>query len=213
MDDKKFSLKDLLTEPSSFILEGVPLQTGDLVCTINGSETTLPGQFWRLIAQLVPGEVDHIIVYTGPEGRFVEAGPRGVNSFVIHEPIWDSPKMTSFRGPYLDTFYGVAYPLAKRGFSTAEERTIRLAVGRYCLQMASLHLPYNINFLDSKTERAFYCSQLAYLAYLPHGIDLNTGLGIPNLPGSESIVFPQEIWESCVHTISGTNQNVVNLET
>jgi hypothetical protein len=187
----------LLTEVASFSLYGLPLQTGDLVCTVNGSESTLPGQFWRLIAQFVPGEVDHIIVYTGPGGRFVEAGPRGVNSFVIQEPVWDSARMTDIRGPYLDTFYGIAYPLAGRGISAEKETEIRLAVGRYCLRMASSKLPYNINFTNSRTQKAFYCSQLPYCAYLPHGIDLNTGLGVAELPGSESIIFPQEIWETC----------------
>lgn len=204
----KPSFDELLTEVTSFCLYGLPLQTGDLVCTVNGTASSLPGQFWRLIAQLVPGEVDHIIVYTGPDGRFVEAGPRGVNSFVIDEPLWDSERLVSQRGPYLDTFYGIAYPLAGRALTAEKETEVRLAVGRYCLRLASRDIPYNINFLDSTTENAFYCSQLAYLAYLPHGIDLNTGLGIPDLPGSDSIIFPQEIWEGCVH-----KNNVVNLDT
>jgi uncharacterized protein YycO len=54
-------------------------------------------------------------------------------------------------------------------------------------------------FLDSMTEDAFYCSQLAYKAYLREGIDLNTGKGIQNFPGMESIIFPQEIWSGCKH--------------
>jgi hypothetical protein len=192
--------ENLLTEVTSFVLHGIPLQTGDLVCTVNGTDSTLPGQFWRLIAQLVPGEVDHVIVYTGPGGRFVEAGPRGVNTFVIEAPVWDSIQMSNLRGPYLDTLYGIAYPLAGRGFLPEQERRIRLAVGHYCLRLAGQNIPYNINFLNSETEEAFYCSQLAYAAYRPHGIDLNTGLGVRDLPGSESIIFPQEIWEGCMHT-------------
>ena len=52
-------------------------------------------------------------------------------------------------------------------------------------------------FLDSITEDAFYCSQLASKAYLKEGIDLNTGKEIENFPGMESIVFPKEIWSGC----------------
>ena len=33
--------------------------------------------------------------------------------------------------------------------------------------------------MNSRTEKAFYCSQLAYKAYLKQGINLNTGKGIP----------------------------------
>lgn len=208
MKPNHLHLERLLTGVASFSLYDLPLQTGDLVCTVNGTDSNLPGQFWRLIAQMVPGEVDHIIVYTGPGGRFVEAGPRGVNSFEISGKVWDANHMTDLRGPFLDTFLGVAYPLTGRGLSAEQEAEIRLAVGRYCLRKASISLPYNINFSNSKTEKAFYCSQLPYRAYLPHGIDLNTGLGVPNLSGSESIIFPQEIWESCVH-----KKNVVNLGT
>ena len=85
-----------------------------------------------------------------------------------------------------------------RGLSPEEETQIRLKVGRYCLEQAQLRKPYNINFLNTDTDTAFYCSQLAYRAYLPYGINLNTGLGVPNLKGSERIIFPQEIWEGCV---------------
>jgi uncharacterized protein YycO len=67
------------------------------------------------------------------------------------------------------------------------------------LTQAALQKPYNINYLDSQTEDAFYCSQLAYQAYLRHGIDLNTGLSIPNLKGTESIIYPQEMWAGCFH--------------
>jgi uncharacterized protein YycO len=57
------------------------------------------------------------------------------------------------------------------------------------------------------TEDAFYCSQLAYKAYLKEGIDLNTGKGVPHFPGMESIVFPQEIWSGCEHEKSSTQAN------
>jgi len=91
----------------------------------------------------------------------------------------------------------VAYPLAGRGLSEEEEDRIRKSVAEYCLSQAQADKPYNINFLDSETEEAFYCSQLVYKAYMEHGINLNTGQGVPNLPGTSSIVFPQEIWGAC----------------
>ena len=58
-----------------------------------------------------------------------------------------------------------------------------------------------MNFLDSDTEEAFYCSQLLYRAYLPHGINLNTGMDVPNIPGTDSIIHPQEIWSGCAHAL------------
>ncbi len=55
------------------------------------------------------------------------------------------------------------------------------------------------NFLNSNTEKAFYYSQLAYKAYKRNGIDLNTGKGVSKIPGTKSIIFPQEIWSGCAH--------------
>ena len=105
--------------------------------------------------------------------------------------------MTKHRGPFLDQLYGVAYPLEGRGLSNEEEVSIRKSVAEYCLAQAEAQRPYNINFLDSDNETAFYCSQLAYKAYMRHAINLNTGQGVPNLPGTSSIVFPHEIWGAC----------------
>ena len=39
--------------------------------------------------------------------------------------------------------------------------------------------PYNWNFLDKKTEKAFYCSQLVWRAWLNQDIDIEKG-SIPN---------------------------------
>ena len=98
----------------------------------------------------------------------------------------------------LDTFYGVAYPLAGRGFSDAEETAIRLAVANFCREQALHGKPYNPNFFDPRRDGAFYCSQLVYKAYLAQGIDLNTNQGVPAGPLAP-IVFPQEIWNACQH--------------
>ena len=48
-------------------------------------------------------------------------------------------------------------------------------------------------------KRAFYCTQLIYLAYLRHGIDFNTGQGILGLECTDCFILPQEIWDGCSH--------------
>ena len=61
--------------------------------------------------------------------------------------------------------------------------------------------PYNLNFLNPENEDSFYCSQLAYKAYQQIGINLNTGLTMENLPGTNAIIYPQEIWDGFSHKI------------
>ena len=180
-----------------FEINGVPLQTGDLICTTDGGSAIVAGEFWRLLGKLVPGEVDHIAVYVGPGGRCVESGLGGVHLFEATDP-WDAEAMLRQRF-FPDQFYGIAYPLQVKDLPKKQETSIRESVAVYCLAQAEAKKPYNINFLDSQTEDAFYCSQLAYKAYLPHGIDLNTGQDIPDLKGTVSIIFPQEIWAGCAH--------------
>jgi uncharacterized protein YycO len=178
-------------------VNGLMMQTGDLICTTDGGGADMKGQFWRLVGKLIPGDVDHIVIYLGPGGRCVEAGPKGVSVFEISGSIWDSEKMADQRGDLIDELYGVAYPLQGKDLTEAQILSMREDVASYCL--AQLRKPYNIDFLDSSGEDAFYCSQLAYKAYLKEGIDLNTRIGIPNIPGTESIIFPQEIWSGCIH--------------
>ncbi|HYA40473.1 MAG TPA: YiiX/YebB-like N1pC/P60 family cysteine hydrolase [Syntrophobacteraceae bacterium] len=179
----------------SFEINGLLLKTGDLICTVDGGEPVVPGEFWRLVGKLIPGEVDHIVIYVGPDGRCVEAGAKGVIAFAATS-VWDSAGMLAQR-LLVDQLYGVAYPLSGRPLAPGQEETIRENVAAYCL--AQVGKPYNINFLDSSTEDSFYCSQLAYEAYLKNGIDLNSGKGVPAIPGTSSIIFPQELWEGCVH--------------
>jgi len=181
----------------SYQLHGLYLKTGDLICTADGDDTPIVGQFWRFIGLFVPGEVDHIIIYLGPEGRCIEAGPRGVNVFDLRGQTWDAFEMVSSRGPILDTFVGVASPVAGMGWEEEKKAEVREKIAAYCL--AQVGKPYNANYFNPFTEEAFYCSQLAYLAYLPHGIDLNTELGVPDLPPTRSIIYPQEIWHGFPH--------------
>ena len=68
--------------------------------------------------------------------------------------------------------------------------------------LAHIGKPYNLNFLNAETEESFYCSQLIYKAYQQVGIDLNTGLSIEQLPGTNAIIYPQEIWGECMHRLS-----------
>jgi uncharacterized protein YycO len=89
--------------------------------------------------------------------------------------------------------------LHKTSLTIEAIKEVRESVAEYCLQQASLSKPYNLNFLDSSTENSFYCSQLAYMAYLKNGIDLNTQIGIAEIPGTKTIIFPQEIWSGCYH--------------
>jgi hypothetical protein len=182
-----------------YTLQGLSIKTGDIICTSDVNLEIEAGEFWRFLGRLLPGEVDHIAIYIGPSGRCVEAGARGVVAFDLEGETWVSRKMIKQRGRLFDQFYGVAYPLAGRGLSADQEQRIREGVAAYCLTQAQADKPYNLNFLDADTERAFYCSQLAYKAYLAYGINLNTGKGVPNLPGTSDIVFPQEIWSACHH--------------
>ena len=181
----------------TYEIEGIALQTGDVICTMNGKPDILPGEFWRLVGRLVPGDVDHVALYLGPKGRCVEAGAHGVIKFTVFDRAWNTERMARRRGHLFDTFYGIASPLAGLGLSEEEEQQMRQAVAAYCL--AQVGKPYNLNFLNAETEESFYCSQLAYKAYQQVGINLNTGLAMEQLPGTNAIVYPQEIWDGCSH--------------
>ena len=181
----------------TYQIEGLTLQTGDVICTMNGKPDILPGQFWWLVGKLVPGDVDHVAIYIGPDGRCAEAGARGVITFDVPHGHWDTENMARQRGLLFDTLYGVSSPLDGLQLSEEEEYEMRQKVAAYCL--AQVGKPYNINFLNAETEEAFYCSQLAYKAYQQVGIDLNTGLAMEQLPGTNYIIYPQEIWDGFSH--------------
>jgi len=182
-------------------IEGLTIQTGDIICTMDGKSNILPGEFWRFVGRLVPGDVDHVAMYVGPKGRCVEASSRGVVTFDIPDSNWKAECMTSQRGMVLDTFYGIVSPLEGQGFSEEEESKMRTTVAKYCLTQVGK--PYNLNFLNAETEDAFYCSQLIYKAYQQIGVNLNTGLSIEQLPGTNAIIYPQEIWGECINRLSG----------
>lgn len=188
----------------NYEINGLNVETGDLICTTDGNQGSVLGQFWFLFGKLIPGDVDHIVVYVGPHGRCVEAGAKGrVITFNIKNNSWDANKMMNQRGPIIDELYGIAYPLARSRLAPQKKLKIRESVARYCLRQAKAKKPYNFDPLNSNTEKAFYCSQLAYKAYLRNGINLNTGKALPKIPGTESIIFPQEIWSGCKHKKAG----------
>lgn len=167
----------------SYKINGLPVRTGDLICTVDGGGPIVPGEFWRLVGKLIPGDIDHIVIYVGPDGRCVEAGAKGVITFETHSSVWNSAGMFEQRG-MIDQLYGIVYPLVGRGFTSEHEEAVRERVAGYCL--AQVGKPYNINFLDSSTKNSFYCSQLAFMAYLANGINLNTEKGVVEIPGTAS---------------------------
>jgi hypothetical protein len=180
-------------------IAGLSVQTGDILCTTVGDESLLSGLVWRAFGALVPGPIDHMALYVGPGGRCVESGPAGVVVYDTLERNWGAQPMARERGWLTDTLYGVAYPLAGRGLSDEEEAGIRCAVAGYCLAQAAAGRPYNLNFLNSRTETSFYCTHLIYQAYLHSGIDLNGEQHFLGLEGPDGLILPQEIWEACVH--------------
>ena len=193
-----------------FEINGLTAQTGDVICTMNGKPDILPGEFWRLIGKLVPGDVDHVAIYLGPNGRCAEAGARGVITFEVDNDYWDADHMMRERGHLVDTFYGMAYPLAGRSLSPEIEEQIREDVAAFCL--AQVGKPYNLNFLNADTDDAFYCSQLIYRAYLRCGINLNTGLAMESLPGTNYIIYPQEIWDGNIHRMAALGEQSLSKE-
>jgi len=179
-------------------INGLDVQTGDILClAFHGDSENHPVSHWRLLGLVIPGEVDHVAVYIGPGGRCIESAYRGVYKFDLEGGEWLPKKMYKYRGRFKDDFVGVAYPLQNRDLSKSEEQRIRHGVAEYCL--AQVGKPYNINFLNTDQEKTFYCSHLAYKAYLSFGIDLNTDYGVPHIIGSHRIVFPTEIWSGCPH--------------
>ncbi|MBL8063590.1 MAG: hypothetical protein JNK32_11250 [Anaerolineales bacterium] len=191
----------------TYQINGMPVQTGDVLCTMNGKPDILPGEFWRFIGRLVPGDVDHVAMYLGPDGRCIEAGARGVITFDVPGGRWDTERMARQRGLLFDTFYGVVSPLDVLGYSDEDERLMRVSIAKYAL--AQVGKPYNLNFFNSESEDAFYCSQLIYKAYQTIGIDMNTGLAMEQLPGTNQIIYPQEIWDGFSHRKTVLNLSAV----
>ncbi len=179
-------------------IDGLPVRTGDILCMRDGSDGSLYGRVWKAIGALVPGEIDHCALYVGPGGRFVEADIHGVTALEMPGDSWDPHALLRER-MFLDTFVGVAYPLADRGLDSAEEDRIREAVAAYCLQQGAADRPFNFNLLDATNPERAYCSQLIAEAYRREGIELDSNIGVPTAPIFRRAVFPQELWNASAH--------------
>lgn len=177
----------------SYEMNDLPLETGDILCMMDGAEATWHGRVWTLIGGLIPGEVDHVLMYVGPGSRFVESGPSGVITFEMPGPNWDSVSLRKQRG-FLDRLHGVGYAVANRGLSLEEQVRIRRSAADYCLEQAALRKPYNFLFTHPDREDAFYCSQLMYRAYMPHGINLKVER--PQILLPVKAIFPADVWRA-----------------
>jgi len=176
-------------------LNGLHMQTGDIICTTNGTDSSLLGHFWELVGLTIPGKVDHVAIYVGPGRRCVEAAAHGVVTFEIPAKRWNAQQMFEQRR-LLDRLIGVAYPLANRNLQPETVRQIRAGVANFCLAQAAAEKPYNPLFFAPEIDAAFYCSQLIYKAYLAYGIDLSIGADVTPIPHDAQIVLPQALWQN-----------------
>lgn len=175
---------------------GLVVTTGDIICTTDGTNASLLGRAWQMVGLLVPGKIDHAILYIGPNGRCIEAAAKGVIDFVMPNNRWDAEQVAKVRVLY-DSLVGIAYPLQGRNLAPPVEAEVRQSVAAFSLEQ--IGKPYNINFFAPDLDAAFYCSQLVYRAYLEQGIDLLNGQSPTSAPTTPLIVTPQMLWDSCVH--------------
>ncbi len=185
------------TDIYDFSFDGLPVTTGDILCMTDGADGSARGTLWGALGAFVPGPIDHCILYVGPQGRCVESGAGGVIAYEM-TPAWDARPFNSTRH-LIDKIYGVAYPVAGRNLSAEQERSIRLGAAQFCLDQARARKPYGFRFRQPDNEDAFYCSQLVYVAYRKHGIDLSQHKNRGPISRMLRIVFPGTVWNSCVH--------------
>ena len=174
-----------------YTINGKTLKSGDIISTKDGNNSIFSLGF-TLLGHLIPGKVDHTVIYAGPDGLCVESGMRGVITFESG-PQWNSDATFKQRG-LIDTFYAASSVFGKGDFSPEDEYMMRIFIRAYAL--GSVGKPYNFNFFNPDIESSVYCSQLAYLAYRKIGINLNTGTSIIPIPGVDRIVFPEEVLEN-----------------
>jgi len=174
-----------------YSINGRLLKTGDVISTMDGTNS-IKSLGFLVLGAVIPGDIDHSVLYVGPGGLCVEAGIFGVTSFTAGET-WNSEETFAARG-LLDTFVSASSVLSGRGLSSDEEDTARSFVRAYAL--GCVGKPYNLDFLHPDNERAMYCSQLVYLAYKKVGINLNVGNSGTSTRWSDTIVFPQEIFDN-----------------
>jgi hypothetical protein len=178
-------------------LNGLEVVSGDILFTRDGVPGSPFGQVWALLGRLLlPGDLDHCLLYAGPRGRCIESAARGVRVFDMPGETWDSEPLAGER-LLLDELVGAADPLAGRGLSPTEAARLRESVLAFCMGHAVERKPYNLNFFNPDTDGAFYCSQLVYRAYLHHGLDLRGPAPTDSHPILGRIVLPENIWNAC----------------
>jgi hypothetical protein len=175
-------------------LEGRPVRSGDIIATVDGGEGSFSGALFKLLGVMIPGKPDHIVLYLGPDGICIEAGPKDVNLFRFFDGKWDAHRMERQRG-IVDKLYGVGSLVPKTAAGTFAEDAARRTVRAFLLEQAGK--PYNWDFLDPDQEEAYYCSQLAYAAYWCVGVNLNVSAeGSLHPKFLNRIVTPGEVWNS-----------------
>ena len=177
------------------VFEGLPVRTGDILCTRDGSPHGVFGRIWQAIGKLVPGEIDHCALYVGPGGRFVEADARGASVLTMQGERWDSESL-EHRRLFVDTFAGVAYPLEGRDLSIRTQHRIREAVASDCLAQAAAHKPFNFNLFNASNPRRTYCSQMIAEAYRREGIELDR---LHKSRLFRRAILPETLWQTCAH--------------
>jgi uncharacterized protein YycO len=181
----------------SHSFHGVIAQTGDILFTRDGMPGSLFGEIWRLLGQILPGDLDHVALYLGPGVRFIESAANGVEVCEFASDEWNALPYAQQR-LLVDELVAIADPLAGRGLTPEEETRMRQAVVAYCLTQVARSKPYNLNVFNPETDGAFYCSQLIYKAYQMQGIDLHEHVGAEAESILAPIVLPKDIWNACL---------------
>ena len=76
-------------------LNGLHMQTGDIICTTNGTDSSLLGHFWELVGLTIPGKVDHV-------ARQIRAG---VANFCLAQVAAEKPYNPLFFAPEIDAAF------------------------------------------------------------------------------------------------------------
>lgn len=175
---------------------GVTVRTGDILFTRDGTENSLFGALWNLFGNIIPGDLDHCMVYVGPGVRFIESAARGV---VLIEMVGDdwNPEPCAVERLMVDTLVAVGDPTAGRELTSEQQTQIRENAVAFCMEQVRKGKPYNVDFFDPETDGAFYCSQLVYKAYQSQGINLHPTDSVNGLL-YQSVVLPEELWNACL---------------
>jgi hypothetical protein len=179
-------------------IDGLEIRTGDILCMRDGGRHGVFERLCMAFGALIPGEIDHCVLYVGPKGQFVEADIHGVTVLTMPGNHWDAKALERKR-LFVDSLVGVAYPLQDRGLTPQRETRIRKSVAEYCLAQAAAHKPFNFNFFNAANPNRAYCSQLIADAYRGQGIELDSKLAVPRLRIFRRAILPEALWAGSPH--------------